>query len=250
MSTLALPNKGFVLFTASLLTLKAFCTEIPTILGTFQALITGITWFSNNVPLWPRRPVVPWGALQVWLTCCGRWSFPFLPWWGHIWNTASSSGLSSSKRQRSSRGGPSRGPQGWLGSQSIAHERKGWETRDCSALTREVWRDLISVCNYLKDGGQVDGPRLFSVVSTDTTMGNGTNWNISTSIWGETTLLWGWGSTGTGWPERLWILFLWRHSKPVWVLSFANYRRKHALEWGWTRWSPEVPFNPYYFMIL
>jgi len=43
----------------------------------------------------------------------------------------------------------------------------------------------------------------------------GTNWSMGSSIWtqGRTSLLWGWQSTGTGCPEVLWILLLWRYSK-------------------------------------
>ena len=43
----------------------------------------------------------------------------------------------------------------------------------------------------------------------------GTNCNTGSSIWiwGRTSLLWGWQSTGTGCPERLWSLLLWRTFK-------------------------------------
>ena len=51
----------------------------------------------------------------------------------------------------------------------------------------------------------------------------GTNWGTGSSIWtwGRTSSLWGWRSTGTGWPGGLWILLLWRYSRPTWTPSCA-----------------------------
>ena len=39
--------------------------------------------------------------------------------------------------------------------------------------------------------------------------------------WGRTSSLWGWQSTGTGCPGRLWSLLLWRYSRPAWTRSCA-----------------------------
>ena len=39
--------------------------------------------------------------------------------------------------------------------------------------------------------------------------------------WGRTSSLWGWWSTGTGCPEGLWSLLLWRYSSPAWMRSCA-----------------------------
>ena len=39
--------------------------------------------------------------------------------------------------------------------------------------------------------------------------------------WGRTSSLWGWRSTGTGCPGRLWSLLLWRYSRPAWTRSCA-----------------------------
>ena len=51
----------------------------------------------------------------------------------------------------------------------------------------------------------------------------GTNWSTGSSIWtwGRTCLFWGWWITGTGCPEGLWSLLLWRYSKPTWTWSRA-----------------------------
>ena len=55
----------------------------------------------------------------------------------------------------------------------------------------------------------------------------GTKWSTGSSIWtwGRTSSLWGWKSTGTGCPGRLWILLLWRFSRPAWTWSSAAYCR-------------------------
>ena len=51
----------------------------------------------------------------------------------------------------------------------------------------------------------------------------GTNWIIGSTVWtwGRTSLLWGWQSTGTGCPEGMWSLLLWRYWKPAWTRSCA-----------------------------
>ena len=59
-------------------------------------------------------------------------------------------------------------------------------------------------------------------------------------------LLWVWQSAGTGCPEQLWSLHLWRYSKPTWMRSCAACSRQR----GWTRWSQEVPSNSYHSVIL
>ena len=51
----------------------------------------------------------------------------------------------------------------------------------------------------------------------------GTDWSRGSSIWtgGRIFSLWGWRSTGTGCPGRLWNLLLWRNSRPAWTRSCA-----------------------------
>jgi len=45
-------------------------------------------------------------------------------------------------------------------------------------------------------------------------------------------------------PGRLWILLLWRYSKPTWMLFCATSYRQSSLAGSWTGGSPEVPFKP------
>ena len=42
----------------------------------------------------------------------------------------------------------------------------------------------------------------------------------------------GWLSTGTGCPERLWSLFLWRHSRSIWTPTCVTYCKETALARG------------------
>jgi len=45
------------------------------------------------------------------------------------------------------------------------------------------------------------------------------------SLWFYDSWLWGWQSPGTGWPEGLWSLLLWRCSKPAQTWSCATCSR-------------------------
>lgn len=46
---------------------------------------------------------------------------------------------------------------------------------------------------------------------------------------GRISLQSGWWSIGTGCSERLWSLFLWRYSRPDWMLTSATYCREPTL---------------------
>jgi len=73
------------------------------------------------------------------------------------------------------------------------------------------------------------------------------NWSIGRSapICKGTSSQKGWWSLGTGCPGRLWILLLWRYSRPTWMPTRAACCREPALQGGWTQWSLEVPSNLY-----
>ena len=106
--------------------------------------------------------------------------------------------------------------------------------------------------NISRVGVRRMGPDSFQWCPVTGQGATGTNWSIGSSIWiwGRTSSLWGWRSTGTGCPEELWNLLLWRHQNPPGCGPVQLTAGDPALSGGWTRWSPEVPSNPYHSMIL
>lgn len=57
---------------------------------------------------------------------------------------------------------------------------------------------------------------------------------------GNTFSLWGWQSTGTGCPKRLWSLYYWIYSEEaIWTQSWASSSGSPCLNRGvWPRWLP------------
>ena len=116
----------------------------------------------------------------------GWWNSPStLPWWDHIWSTASSSGLTGSRETDLLKS--SGGQQRWV-ARSLSHMRKGWETSDCSAY-RRLRKDLITVYKYLKCRSQADGGGTISVTYSNRTRDGRQKWehskfhlNIRTSL--------------------------------------------------------------------
>lgn len=88
----------------------------------------------------------------------------------------------------------SEGLQNWLGAWSFSCVRKGWKTWD-SSTHGEGWEVISSLFTNIYS--QVNGSRLFSVVCSNRTKGNG-DWNTlehrkhgTGTQAGKTSLLWG-----------------------------------------------------------
>jgi len=100
--------------------------------------------------------------------------------------------------------------------------------------------------NILRVGVRRMGPDSFQWCSATGQGAMGTNWSIRSSIWtwGRTSSFWGWWSTGTGCPEGLWILLLWRYSKPSWTRSCAACSGWPCFSKGVGLDDPRGPFQP------
>ena len=88
----------------------------------------------------------------------------------------------------------------------------------------EKAHQLINWYNYFQGGFKEDKARIFSVVPSDKARGDGhklQHRRLCLNIRKCTFLLWGWPSTGTGCPGRLWSLHSWTHSEATWTQSWA-----------------------------
>lgn len=65
-------------------------------------------------------------------------------------------------------------------------------------------------------------------------------------------LLWGWGGTGTGCLEKLWMPHCWKCSRSGWMELWATWCNRYPFPWhqGWTGWSWKVLFNPNHSIFL
>jgi len=149
---------------------------------------------------------------------------------------------------------PSRGLWGWWGNWSISPVRKGWDSWACLGWRREGWEGISQMLKSIwRMGVKRMGPNSFQWCPATGQGAMGTNWSIGSSVWtwGRTSSPWGWRSTGTGCPGRLWSLLLWRYWRPTWKRSCTACCRWPCFgRRVWTKWSPEVPSNPYYSVIL
>lgn len=134
------------------------------------------------------------------------------------WSILSSSGLLSTKDtcaywEESNKG--------WLRIWNTSHMRKvAW----LFSLESEYSWSILWMCinSWWKDAEKMyPGSFLRFPVTLSEAMG--TSWNTGGPLWTSLTLFlpWGWLNVGTGCPEKLLKLHLWKHAKPIWTWSWA-----------------------------
>jgi len=106
--------------------------------------------------------------------------------------------------------------------------------------------------NLLRVGVKRMGPNSFQWCPVTAQEATDTHWSIgsSTWTWGRTSSLWGWWSTGTGCQRGCGVSFSGDIKNPPSHGPVQLALGESPLARGWTRWSPEVPSNPYCSAIL
>ena len=117
---------------------------------------------------------------------------------------------------------------------------------------RRLRRDLTSAYRYLMGGSRVDGASYFRWCPETELRGNGHTLehrkfhaNMRKYVLPVRV-----SDSGPGCPERVRSLLLWGYSKPAWTLCWAARCREPALAGLWTKWSSELPSEPYHSVIL
>ena len=135
---------------------------------------------------------------------------------------------------------------GWMSAQSWYFQH-----RNC-----KFWHyscDLTAAFQYLKGACKQKGSQLFTGEHNGRTRGNGFKLKEGRFILdiGGNSLLREWWGVGTGCLERLWMLRLWRCSRPSWMGLWATWSSIKCGGWwsclwqgGWSFMILEVPSNP------
>ena len=104
-------------------------------------------------------------------------------------------------------------------------------------MLRNIWRAAIKRM----------GPDSFLWCPATGQGAMGASWSIRSSVWTwrRTSSLWEWQNAGTGCPEGLWSLLLWRYSKPAWTSSCVTCSTWTCFDrGGLDKMIPKGPFQP------
>ena len=139
------------------------------------------------------------------------------------------------------------------GLERLSYEVRLRELGLFSLEKRRLRGDLINAYKYLKGGCQEDGARFFSVVPTDRKVGKEDkrkHWKVHLKvrkIFSTWRIAEHWNRLPRGTVQSP-SLEIFKTCLDVILCSLLKV--KLLRQRGWTRWSPEVLWNPYYSVIL
>ena len=184
-------------------------------------------WKAAHQPTMCAPSVSRVASKAAWPGDKGRGFCPSAPlWWVPTWSPASSSGALSTGKTWTCCSGATK--MIW-GLEHLSYEERLRELGLFSLKKTRLEWDLIATFQYLKDTHKKDWDKYFSRAWRDRTSRN--DFNLKRvdlyCTYGRNSLLWEWWNTGTGCPKRWWMPHPWKHSKLVWMGTWAT----------WSSWS-------------